>query len=528
MALVALLALALVSCTKRKPEEVDYAPDSPFNPYPPDSATNIDHTTLDVTLRWTATDPNSGDLLTYDVYLDTLNPPLVKIASGLTSPSYFLTGLSYNTAYCWKVFAKDNQGVITAGPVWSFTTLPHSNQAPYAPVYLAPTNSAAGEYPTLYFKWTCTDPNGDDTLYYNFYLGNTAALPAADQPYFQQNYLEKTGLAYDTKYYWRVIVRDNHWAFTEGPVYSFTTRTSPWVFKNSLPYGRFGFGTASINDKIYVVGGTNGLGPIDQVVEYDPQTDNWTVKRSIPFPRTDFATAVWNDNIYILGGYNYGNLYNKVDVYDPAGDTWDSLASMPEKLDLLTAQAVNGKIYALASYFVLEYDIASGRWWDTIMVHSYTDSATGEVYYDSSYSYIKTILPEYRSRFYYSTAVGNNNIYLLGGTSGPEYYPVVDVYSPLSNTWTSAGNMMAPASGLAVDTINGNIYVLGGYDGMVQKRVRKYNPLTNVWEIRSDMLTPRGYLGAAILNNRIYAIGGANVFPLATVEEYQLDLDPKR
>ncbi len=63
------LCFLAASCTKRKPEEVDYAPNSPYNPYPPDSSTNIDHTTLDVTLRWTATDPNSSDVLTYDVYL---------------------------------------------------------------------------------------------------------------------------------------------------------------------------------------------------------------------------------------------------------------------------------------------------------------------------------------------------------------------------------------------------------------------------------------------------------------------------
>ncbi|MBI4727737.1 hypothetical protein HY768_11060 [candidate division TA06 bacterium] len=91
--LVAVLALALFSCTKCQPEEIGHAPDSPCNPYPPDSTTNVEHTTLDVTLSWTAADPNSGDVLTCARYFDTLNPPENQIAAGLTASSYFMTGL---------------------------------------------------------------------------------------------------------------------------------------------------------------------------------------------------------------------------------------------------------------------------------------------------------------------------------------------------------------------------------------------------------------------------------------------------
>ena len=77
--------LALSSCTKRKPEEIDYAPNSPCDPYPADSATNINHTTLDVTLNWRAYDRNTGDVLIHEVYFDTLNPPMASIASGQRS-----------------------------------------------------------------------------------------------------------------------------------------------------------------------------------------------------------------------------------------------------------------------------------------------------------------------------------------------------------------------------------------------------------------------------------------------------------
>ena len=156
-ALLLLLAsiISLTSCTKRKPEEIDYAPNSPWNPYPPDSSTNINHTTLDVTLSWTVYDRNTEDILAYEVFFDTLNPPMVKIASDLSDPNYNVTGLSYNTTYYWKVFATDQEGTTTASAVWRFTTLPHPNSAPDVPSYLYPANNATWLYPTLSFGWNC-------------------------------------------------------------------------------------------------------------------------------------------------------------------------------------------------------------------------------------------------------------------------------------------------------------------------------------------------------------------------------------
>ncbi|MBI5804639.1 hypothetical protein HZA73_01185 [candidate division TA06 bacterium] len=514
------------SCTKRKPEEIEYAPNAPNSPYPPDSATNIDHTTIDVTLSWKCSDKDGG-LLYYDVYLDTLNPPSALAASGLATASYFADSLGYNTTYYWKVFAKDDKGIITAGSVWSFTTLPHSNLAPYVPVYLNPADGAPWEYPTLLFNWTCADHTEDDTLYYTFYLGNTAELPALNQPYFQQNYLEKTGLAYDTKYYWRVIVRDNHWAFTEGPVQSFTTRTCPWISKRDLPSPRYGFGTAVINNKIYIIGGTNGLTWLNEVLEYDPLSDTWTRKADMPTPRSNLAVAVWDNRIYAIGGRINDVVYNRNEMYDPVLNTWASLDTMPIAYEaannITSAQAVQGKIYTLGP--VLQYNISTNDWWTDTVIFADT-IAPDTIYADTFYNYIKSYLPN--DNRCHCSAVYNNLIYVMGGNNGPKPLPSVDVYNPGTNLWTSARDMIGPANYSAATVANGFIYVLGGYDGTYSNRVRKYDPGTDTWFIRSDMQTGRSCLGAAFINNRIYAIGGANVFPLATVEEYHLDLDPKR
>ena len=87
--------------------------------------------------------------------------------------------------------------------------------------------------------------------------------------------------------------------------------------------------------------------------------------------------------------------------------------------------------------------------------------------------------------------------------------------------------MIGPVSASAAIVANEFIYVIGGYDGSASKRVRKYDPLADTWLIRCDLQTGRSLLGAAFINNRIYAVGGVALFPLSTVEEYQMELDPK-
>ena len=540
--LLAGLALALFSCTKRKPEEIDYAPNSPCNPYPADSSANIDHTTLDVTLSWSAYDRNTDDVLTYEVFFDTLNPPITSIASGLTSPSYFVDSLSYNTTYYWKVFATDQAGTTTASIVWRFTTLPHANSAPNVPSYLYPLNGAAWQYPTLYLSTSCSDPEGSsDTLYYDLYLGNTLQPPLTLFKNDTSTIWNLTGINYASTYYWKVVVRDNHYAYAYGPVYSFTTRDCPWFYKKELPSARYGFGTAVVNGKIYVIGGTDGINYLNEVLEYDPALDSWTRKADMPTARSDLAVTVWDNKIYAIGGSRTINdLKNNNEAYDPASNTWSVLAPAPASHLWTTANAVNGRIYLFGSSPVIwgihsevfDYLVAGNAWWDT--THYWNDTLWTDTTYtvvdtiisDSSKTNLKSELPN--GKIFYCSVSSDNLIYIIGGTTKSGLFPPnPDVYHPATNAWTTASDMIGPVSGPSATLANGYIYVIGGYDGSTSKRVRKYDPLSGIWAIRSDLQKERSFFGAAVINNRIYAFGGVALFPVATMEEYQFDLDPK-
>ncbi|UCE65151.1 MAG: PD40 domain-containing protein [Candidatus Zixiibacteriota bacterium] len=92
------------------------APEVPSAPSPADGSTPD---SVLIGLSWTCSDPD-GDPLTYDVYLDTSATPEVLVAT-VDTASYTPAGLHYNYTYYWQVVAEDTTGLITEGPIWSFS-----------------------------------------------------------------------------------------------------------------------------------------------------------------------------------------------------------------------------------------------------------------------------------------------------------------------------------------------------------------------------------------------------------------------
>lgn len=101
------------------------APGKASNPIPESGTTSQP---ADVTLRWKAPKANSGDTLSYDVYLyESGNTEKKRIAESVSDTSVVAKNLKYNTTYFWQVVVKDASGRTSNGDVWSFTTMPITN-----------------------------------------------------------------------------------------------------------------------------------------------------------------------------------------------------------------------------------------------------------------------------------------------------------------------------------------------------------------------------------------------------------------
>ncbi len=98
------------------------APNPPSDPVPSDEAVSQ---LVNVTLGWSASDPDEGDTLSYTVFLyksGSINKE--TIAEDISDTTVDVQNLEYNTTYYWQVVVKDSSGLSVNGETWSFTTMP--------------------------------------------------------------------------------------------------------------------------------------------------------------------------------------------------------------------------------------------------------------------------------------------------------------------------------------------------------------------------------------------------------------------
>jgi uncharacterized protein (TIGR02145 family) len=99
------------------------------------------------------------------------------------------------------------------------------NRAPDVPDNPYPSDTAIGISTTVTLTWTCSDPD-NDPLRYDIYFGNDnppVAIVSSDQ---ENSGFHIFDLSPNTKYYWKIIARDNYDNETSGPVWKFTTSES--------------------------------------------------------------------------------------------------------------------------------------------------------------------------------------------------------------------------------------------------------------------------------------------------------------
>jgi N-acetylneuraminic acid mutarotase len=129
---------------------------------------------------------------------------------------------------------------------------------------------------------------------------------------------------------------------------SLYTPGGAWTPGPPLPDRRDYAASATLGDRFYVIGGSDGIG-IDTatVFAFDAGTMQWETLERLPSPRSNFAAAAWGDRIYVAGGLSGGQAVADVDVYDPATDTWTSGVPLSTPRSSLNLVAVDGVLYAI-------------------------------------------------------------------------------------------------------------------------------------------------------------------------------------
>lgn len=120
---------------------------------------------------------------------------------------------------------------------------------------------------------------------------------------------------------------------------------------------------------------------------------------------------------------------------------------------------------------------------------------------------------------------GNGHLYAIGGFGGPNNSSLsqVERYSIERNKWEDIGSLNVPRRAMSALSLNGSVYVLGGFDGeKYLSSVEKLELGQTEWRIVSAMNHPRCTFGAVGVREKqvIYAFGGFDNGPMDHVERY--------
>jgi hypothetical protein len=318
-----------------------YVPASNNPPYTPSTPSPANHAagiSINADLSWTGGDPDAGDTVTYDVYFGT-GPSPSLVSDNQAGTTYDPGTLAYNTKYYWYIAAADNHGAANGGPIWDFTT-GSPNNPPNMPSNPSPLNHVTGISINADVGWTGGDPDAGDTVTYDVYFGTSSSPSLVSDNQGGTSYDPGT-LAYDTKYYWRIITTDNHGASTAGPLWDFTIQAQPNNPPNipSTPSPANHATGVSINTDLSWTGGDPDVG---DTVTYDVY---FGTSATPPLVSNDQVATTYDPGT-LIHGITY---YWKIIAMDNHGVTaegsvWDFTAQ-PEPTEVGIAPPSQGVTY---------------------------------------------------------------------------------------------------------------------------------------------------------------------------------------
>lgn len=293
-----------------------------------------------------------------------------------------------------------------------------------------------------------------------------------------------------------------------------------WSTAQPMEEARGGLGVATLNGKIYAIGGytakdyyynlhpTGGFLTTNE--EYDPTTNTWITKAPMPTARANFAIAACQGKIYCINsalvGFKLDEIYHLFkspvyagtnEVYDPATDTWETKAPMPVPLSRAQASVVNGKIYIMDGVNNWMYNPVSDNWTQRAFAPSPV----------SGYEYV------------YPSAVVGDSIYFI-----PSYGSLL-IYNTSTDSWSQGArtprlDVSGKASAVGSDSTPSRIYLFtvapygwvpyGKTDisGSARRTTFVYTPQTDNWSAGTQSPGYRVGFSVVTLDDKVYVVGG--------------------
>jgi Kelch motif len=283
----------------------------------------------------------------------------------------------------------------------------------------------------------------------------------------------------------------------------FDSTSGQFVVLAPPPTQRNLFDVETVNGKVVVLGGLDGVGDYVSAVEvYDPVAAAWTSRAAWPHPHSAYFAAI-GDLVCAFAGTRGLNLTPVLDVdcYDVVADAWSARMPVPEDLGVIYPVVLGSDIYLLGGAHLDAQNLATPH------AKAYAYDPDADLWTPLA------ALPGPRGLAAVVTTGGS--IYVVGGigapvvgTTGPSDTTML-VYDPVGNTWSNAPQMpTARILGFGVDAIgqSGELATYFGIGG--PPTLDRYDATTNSWRSGTEPpqpLSPGVYSSLTMAGN-IYVL----------------------
>ncbi|KAM8799750.1 kelch repeat and BTB domain-containing protein 12 [Eudromia elegans] len=208
-----------------------------------------------------------------------------------------------------------------------------------------------------------------------------------------------------------------------------------------------------------------------------------------------YALGTIHNDLYIIGGQmkikNQYLVTNCVEKYSMEQDTWRSRAPLPLPLACHMAVTVKNKLYVLGGW-TPQMDLPDDE----------PDRLSNRMFrYDPGQDKWTECAPMKFSKYRFSTAVVNSEIYVLGGIGclgrdrgqTRKCLDAVEIYNPDGDFWRDGPTMPSPLLSLRTNStsagsVEGKLYLCGGFRGaarheVITKEILELDTWENQWNV---------------------------------------------
>ena len=278
-------------------------------------------------------------------------------------------------------------------------------------------------------------------------------------------------------------------------------RAAAWQARSPAPTSRQEVASASLDGRVWVIGGLTSAGASSVVESYDPATDRWAAGPSLPIAVHHAAATVYKGEIVVLGGFvDASSLYAQATdrAFALRDGAWVELPRLRRPRGAAAAAVVGDSLV-----------LTGGR--DASILIGPTEIFDGKAWRDAA------DIPTRRDHL--AAVSDGHSVFTMGGRflSPGATSAAVERFDPAANAWERLPALPTARGGLAATMVaGGRIVTAGGEDPSgAFGEVEAYDIAAQTWSTLAPLPTPRHGLALERVGNQVLALVGGTAYGVA-------------